>query len=144
MATIGILIERQRTYGRRLCEGIIRFAREQQDWTLRVIDFANLQQSARSAGFDGFIARVVDDRTEDLLRSAGKPVVDVFFERPRTGFAAADQDAVQVGRMAAMHFIEHRFSNFAFCGYNGRSYSDRRQIYARDDKDDEQGGDYYN
>ena len=127
METIGILIERQRTYGRRLCEGIIRFARERTNWTLRIVDFMNLPQIAHNKDIDGFIARVMDDRAEEQLRATGKPVVDVFFERPRMGFAAADQNALLVGQMAAQHFIEHRFTNFAFCGYNGRSYSDRRR-----------------
>ena len=127
MATIGILIERQRTYGRRLCEGIIHFARERTNWTLRIVDFMNLPQIAHNKDIDGFIARVMDDRAEEQLRATGKPVVDVFFERPRMGFAAADQNALLVGQMAAQHFIEHRFTNFAFCGYNGRSYSDRRR-----------------
>ena len=127
MATIGILIERQRTYGRRLCEGIIRFARERTNWALRIVDFMNLPQIAHNKDIDGFIARVMDDRAEEQLRATGKPVVDVFFERPRMGFAAADQNALLVGQMAAQHFIEHRFTNFAFCGYNGRSYSDRRR-----------------
>ena len=127
MATIGILIERQRTYGRRLCEGIIRFARERTNWILRIVDFMNLPQIAHNKDIDGFIARVMDDRAEEQLRATGKPVVDVFFERPRMGFAAADQNALLVGQMAAQHFIEHRFTNFAFCGYNGRSYSDRRR-----------------
>ena len=127
MATIGILIERQRTYGRRLCEGIIRFARERTNWTLRIVDFMNLPHIAHNKNIDGFIARVMDDRAEEQLRATGKPVVDVFFERPRMGFAAADQNALLVGQMAAQHFIEHRFTNFAFCGYNGRSYSDRRR-----------------
>ena len=127
METIGILIERQRTYGRRLCEGIIRFAREKTNWILRIVDFMNLPQIAHNKDIDGFIARVMDDRAEEQLRATGKPVVDVFFERPRMGFAAADQNALLVGQMAAQHFIEHRFTNFAFCGYNGRSYSDRRR-----------------
>ena len=127
MAIIGILIERQRTYGRRLCEGIIRFARERTNWTLRIVDFINPPHIAHNKDIDGFIARVMDDRAEEQLRATGKPVVDVFFERPRMGFAAADQNALLVGQMAAQHFIEHRFTNFAFCGYNGRSYSDRRR-----------------
>lgn len=127
MATIGILIERQRTYGRRLCEGIIRFARERTNWTLRIVDFIDLPNIARNKDIDGFIARVMDDTAEEELRATGKPIVDVFFERPRKGFAAADQNALLVGQMAAQHFIEHRFTNFAFCGYNGRSYSDKRR-----------------
>ena len=65
MATIGILIERQRTYGRRLCEGIIRFARERTNWTLRIVDFMNLPQIAHNKDIDGFIARVMDDRAEE-------------------------------------------------------------------------------
>ena len=87
----------------------------------------NLPHIAHNKDIDGFIARVMDDRAEEQLRATGKPVVDVFFERPRMGFAAADQNALLVGQMAAQHFIEHRFTNFAFCGYNGRSYSDRRR-----------------
>ena len=127
MATVGILIERQRTYGRRLCEGIIKFARERSDWTLRIVDFADLKHISRYANIDGYIARVMNDKAEKALRDTGKPVVDVFFERRREGFAAADQNARLVGQMAARHFIEHRFTHFAFCGYNGRSYSDRRR-----------------
>ena len=126
MKTIGIMIERQRMYGRRLCEGIIRFARRRTDWSLRIVDFADLRHPSRLSGYDGFIARVMDDEAEAALRATGRPVVDVFFERPRAGFGAADQNARFVGQMAARHFIEHRFTRFAFCGYNGRSYSDRR------------------
>ena len=47
MKTIGILIERQRMYGRRLCEGVIRFARERADWSLKIVDFADLHHPAR-------------------------------------------------------------------------------------------------
>ena len=70
MKTIGILIERQRMYGRRLCEGIIRFARERTDWSLKIVDFADLQHPARLSSCDGFIARVMDDRAEATLTRA--------------------------------------------------------------------------
>lgn len=126
MRTIGIIIERQRTYGRRLCEGIVRFARERKDWSLRVIEFSELRGLLRGSNHDGFIARVMNDKISRLLADTGKPVVDVFYERPIPGFAAVDQHARTVGQMAARHFIEHKFANFAFCGYNGRRYSDDR------------------
>ncbi|MBR3822266.1 MAG: hypothetical protein IKJ37_11700, partial [Kiritimatiellae bacterium] len=58
MSTIGILIERQRTYGRRRCEGIIRFARERTNWTLSIVDFMNLPHIAHNKDIDGFIASV--------------------------------------------------------------------------------------
>lgn len=132
MKNIGILIERQRAYGRRLCNGVIRFARERGDWNLGIVEFASLSRRSLLAKYDGFIARVMNDGMAERLKASGRPVVDVFFERPIDGFAAADQDASKVGQLAASHFMEHRFTRFAFCGYNGRSYSDtRRDAFVR-------------
>jgi LacI family transcriptional regulator len=110
-----------------LCEGIVRFARERKDWSLRIVEFSEILDSTRRRLHDGFIARVMNDEIADILASTGKPVVDVFLEKPVPGFAGVDQNASLVGQMAAQHFIEHRFSNFAFCGYNGRRYSDDRR-----------------
>jgi len=132
MRTIGIIIERQRAYGRRLCEGIVRFARERKDWSLRIVEFSEIHRNPRLRQHDGFIARVMDDGIADILANTGRPVVDVFLEKPIHGFAGVDQNARIVGQMAARHFIEHRFSNFAFCGYDGRRYSDdRRNAFVR-------------
>lgn len=127
MRTIGIMIERQRAYGRRLCEGIVRFAQERSDWSLRIIEFSELDNRLRQGRYDGFIVRVMNDEIAKRLAKTGKPVVDVFFEKPIPGFAAIDQNGRIVGQMAARHFIEHRFTNFAFCGYDGRRYSDDRK-----------------
>ena len=127
MKTIGIMIERQRAYGRRLCEGVVRFAQERNDWSLRIIEFSELDSKLRKGRYDGFIARVMNDEIAKKLAKAGRPVVDVFFEKPIPGFAAIDQNGRIVGQMAARHFIEHRFTNFAFCGYDGRRYSDDRK-----------------
>ena len=124
--TIGILIERQRAYGRRLCEGIVRFAKERGDWSLRIIEFGELAAKLRKGRYDGIIARVMNDRIADALLRVGCPVVDVFCEKPMPSFGATDQDADAVGQMAAQHFIEHKFTQFAFCGYDGRTYSDMR------------------
>lgn len=132
MKTIGILIERQRAFGRRLCQGVVRFAEERRDWSLRMIEFSQLEHTLRRNDYDGFVTRVMNESIAESLQRTGRPVVDVFFERPIAGFAAADQDALAVGQMAARHFIEHRFANFAFCGYNGRRYSDgRRDSFVR-------------
>ena len=132
MKTIGIIIERQRAYGRRLCEGIARFARERKDWSLRIVEFSEIRRNPRLRSHDGFIARVMNDEIAAVLADTGKPVVDVFLGKPIPGFAGVDQNARIVGQMAARHFIEHRFTNFAFCGYDGRRYSDdRRNAFVR-------------
>lgn len=127
MQTIGIAIDRQRTYGRRLCQGIVDYARANTDWTLRIVEFDEFERTSRVTDCDGFIARVLNDRLAERLAATGKPVVDVFCERTHDGFASVDQNARLVGQLAARHFIEHLFSRFAFCGYNGLSYSDMRR-----------------
>ena len=85
MRTIGIMIERQRAYGRRLCEGIVRFAQERNDWSLRIIEFAELDNRLRQDRYDGFIVRVMNDEITKKLAKTGKPVVLVLVNgRPLT------------------------------------------------------------
>ena len=87
MKAIGIIIERQRAYGRRLCEGIVRFAKERKDWSLRVVEFQEIRGTTKLRSYDGFIARVMNNKIADILANTGKPVVDVFLEKPIPGFA---------------------------------------------------------
>ena len=127
MKTIGIIIERNRTYGRRLCQGIANYFREKEGWQLKLIEQAFLERPKSLIGFDGFIARVNNDRLAARLLATKKPVVDVFYEKSRPGMSAADQNAQLIGQMAARHFIEHYFTSFAFCGLNGIAFSDQRR-----------------
>lgn len=126
------MIERQRAYGRRLCEGIVRYARDREDWALEMLDWADAESPAALSGCDGFIARILDERTAAALRRTQRPVVDVFADMLRPEFAAADQDADAIGRLATRHFTEHLFTRFAFFGHEGRRYSDlRRDAFRR-------------
>lgn len=132
MKRIGIMIERQRAYGRRLCEGIVRFARDREDWALEMLDWSDLEHAPRLDGYDGFIARVLDPRMADALARTKRPVVDVFADALRPGFAAADQDADAIARLAVRHFRDHLHTRFAFFGHEGRRYSDlRRDAFRR-------------
>ena len=126
MKRIGILIERQRAYGRSICLGISRFAQEHADWSMRMLEWADADNPRRLHEFDGFIVRILNDRLARTFLNTGKPVVDVFHEREWPGVSSVDQHARIIGQVAARHFIEHKFTRFAFCGFNGRSYSDKR------------------
>ena len=131
MKNIGILIERQRAYGRRLCEGIVRFAQERNDWVLNMLEWEDLQHIDRLKKFDGFIARIFNDQIATAIMRANKPVVDVYVSCERAGMSSSDQQARRIGQMAARHFIEHKFTRFAFFGHDGKRYSDlRRDAFA--------------
>lgn len=132
MKKIGILIERQRAYGRQLCEGIVRFAQERNDWALNMLEWEDLHHPERLTKFDGFIARIINDQDAATLKTTGKPIVDVYVSRERDGIASSDQLARRIGQMAVRHFVEHKFTRFAFFGHEGKRYSDlRRDAFIR-------------
>ena len=132
MKRIGIMIERQRAYGRRLCEGIVRYARDREDWALKMLDWDDAASPTALSGCDGFIARVLDERMAAALRRTRRPVVDVYTDPVRGAFASVDQDADAIGRLAADHFTGRLFTRFAFFGHEGRRYSDlRRDAFCR-------------
>ena len=132
MKRIGLIIERHWHYGRRLCEGIAEYARTQSDWTLDFPEWSELRDRAALSRFDGFIARIWNRTMFRALRRSDRPVVDVYGCIPSGEFVTADQDARRIGQLAARHFIEHRFKNFAFCGYAGQSFSTaRRESFVR-------------
>ena len=129
---VGVLVERQRAYGRRLCEGAAAYACECPDLSLGMMEWRDLDDSRKLSGYDAFIVRVLDDRMEQILRRTRKPVVDVFFGKYREGFGVSDLDNVTIARLAAEHFVSRGFREFAYCGYNGINFSDvRRTAFAR-------------
>ena len=134
MKRIGIFVERQRAWGRQLCEGVASFAQERADWELTTLEREDLASQRLLATFDGFIARVYDETVAEAFCRAEKPVADVSCERTRPApfILGVLQNNRDIGILAARHFIEHRFVNFAFCGFDGKRFSDaRRDAFVR-------------
>ena len=127
MRNIGILIERQRAFGRRLCTGIVQYAQTREDWQLTMLDMDDLVHPAHLAGFDGFIARVINGEIARTFAKVGRPVVDVFEGDRAQRFAKVVQDAEKISGLAAEHFLQHRFTKFGFFGHEGIAYSDLRR-----------------
>ena len=123
MKHIGLIVERHWHYGRRLCEGIAACSREDGGVALEFVDPDELPDAKRLRRHDGFIARVWDDSIAEPLRRSGRPVIDIYAGDSRPGFAVADQDSTLIGHLAAHHFIERRFTRFAFCGYSRQRFS---------------------
>jgi len=65
----------------------------------------------------------MNDEMAEILLACGKPIVDVYYEKPRLGVAVVKTNHAQIGRLAADHFISRRFSHFAFCGFAGGRFS---------------------
>ena len=76
---------------------------------------------------DGIICQIYDDRLARVYRQTGKPVVELFESRVRSEFARILPDDVATGVMAARHFIERGFRNFAFFGAPAMLWSRERE-----------------
>ena len=100
---VGVMIERSRAYGRQLCEGVAAYALEHRDWNLTPIDGNDLSDGRKMRRFDGFICRFLDTRVPRKVLRYGKPIVDVYHDRPLDGIAAVDSDHYDIGRAAAEH-----------------------------------------
>ena len=129
---VGLLVERSRAFGRELCEGIITFAQEREDWELHFMDAADILRRSHGESMDGFIARVTTDAIASSLAKTGRPVVDLYYEKPRRGFAIVKTMHESVGRLAAEHFLGRRFKNFAYCPYGeGKTSEYCQKSFAR-------------
>ena len=77
---------------------------------------------------DGIIARIENRKVANKLLRIGCPVVDVLGNQPFPSIPGLDTDAKLVARMAADFFLKSGFRHFAFCGFQGLPFSDRRRV----------------
>ena len=120
---IGLIVEITREFGRGLCRGVSELAQESGSFNPFLIDAPKLKNPDQLREYDGFIARVMNDRIAQVLAKTKKPVVDVYYDKPRDKFAIVKTRHSRIGTLAAEHFIERKFKNFAFCGFGGGRFS---------------------
>jgi len=126
---IGVLVETSRAYGRGVAEGIIGYAREH-DWVLFPQEsglFLELPPWLLRERLDGIIAFVFTQAIGRRLLAKKIPAVDVYGQGFLPGAPIVGVDADAVAIMAADFFLKAGFTRFAFCGYPGIFFSDRRQ-----------------
>jgi LacI family transcriptional regulator len=88
----------------------------------------------RAMGATGFIGRIQTPAVAKAVLKAGLPAIamDLSEEQLAAGNPLAQlseimPDSPKTGRLAAEHFLDRGFRQFAFCGYRGRIWSQRRE-----------------
>ena len=125
--SIAVAVERSTVYGRNILRGFAEIAGNRPEWNLTLLDPRGAAVAARRNLFDAWICRIPDDRAAAALARTGRPVVDLAAPHDRHRFASVATDAKAIGRLAAKHLLERRYPAFAFCGYPGIGFSDRRR-----------------
>ena len=123
---IAVQIETNRAHGRALLEGLADYALARTDWRLEAVEPNALTNPASLRRFDGFIVRVMDDRTADALIKTRKPVIDTYGRTDRSPIPFIRLDDGAIARCAADCFAEHRYTRCAFCGFKGLRFSEVR------------------
>jgi LacI family transcriptional regulator len=125
-----LFVETSREFGRGLLHGIARYARLHGPW--RVHRWPGALDSSlpewKSLQIDGAIVR--DVKAVEGLAQAGIPII--FAQHSRESYApfpALITDSASIGCMAAEHFLDRGFQNFAWCGLDDFVWSRKRAQY---------------
>lgn len=125
---IAVAVERSTVYGRNILRGFAEIAGNRPEWDLSLLDPRRTAAVAANGGrFDAWVCRIPDDHAAAALARTGRPVVDLAPPHEHAAFASVATDAKAIGRLAAEHLLARRYPKFAFCGYPGIGFSDRRR-----------------
>jgi LacI family transcriptional regulator len=127
---VALLIESSRAYGRGLFLGVAKFVRQRHDWSIQSEEWKWTDAPPawlKHWDGDGVIARIETPAMARLIERLGVPTVDVRGSVQGLRFPLIDTDDQKVAFLAAEHFLERGFRHFAFCGFAGANYSDKRR-----------------
>jgi LacI family transcriptional regulator len=129
---VALIIESSRAYGRGLFLGIARFVREHHEWSVQSEEWKWTDAFPvwlRKWGGDGVIARVETPEMAAFIRQLGVPAVDVRGSVSGFRLPLIDTDDRKVANLAAEHLMSRGFRHYAFCGFVGANYSDKRSLW---------------
>lgn len=126
---VAILIETSTTWGAELVAGIAEYARQHGKWSMFVEPRGRYERLRlpRDWRGDGIIARVTHPLLGEDLKASRLPAVNVSWIRLRDlAIPQVTADEVAVGKLAAQHFLDRGYRNFAYFGPDARhGYEDR-------------------
>lgn len=128
---VALLIETSRAYGRGIFAGVASFVQTNPHWTV-LYQERYLEQCAPRSLLekkpDGILMRIGDRRVSGGIIRTGIPTVDLLDEPRKDGCPVCLIDDFSVAELAAEHLLTNGFANFAFCGFRGVPFSERRKM----------------
>ncbi len=128
LPNVALIFNTHKSYGRGILRGVKRWARLHRAWNIYTESEHGPLEARDLVGWkgDGVIGQLSLGVAEDF-RERGLAVVSVSNRVRLDGFPAVFTDDIAVGRLAAEHFLERGFKQFAFVGYDGYIYSQQRR-----------------
>jgi len=126
---VAICVDKGRSYGRGVLLGIADYIEAFGPWSLFIEPAALGQYGERWLDDwkgDGVLAYIEDPAFARMLKKRRIPAVELFGHRDDLDLPQVANDDCAIGRLAAEHFIERQFKNFAFSGYPDEAWVRRR------------------
>jgi len=126
---VALLFEATNAYARGLLVGIGEYILSHGPWS---VHYAELSPSDKPPAWlsnwtgDGILIRGENRRIAQAVEKLTGPVVDLTPSRLLSRAPWVKSDDAAIARLAAEHFLERGFRNFAFCGDARFSWSKRR------------------
>ena len=131
---IAVFLPIDAAYGREILRGVARYYRDFP--AIQVLKFNQTSDydpaTLRALEVGGIIAKVTSRRDERALLSLHLPVLNFSGQFHTSRIPTITSDDSRIGRMAARHFTQRGFQNFAFCGSNAHQASHARFLAFRD------------
>lgn len=127
---VAVCVDQFRSHGRGVMRGIAEYVETFGPWSLFIDPLADSHYpQGRSEDWrgEGILTYIEDAKRAERLRRTGIPTVELFAYRLDRILPLVAPDDVAVGRLAAEHLLGRHFRHFAFCGYTGGLWSERRQ-----------------
>lgn len=114
-----LLIDTAGAYGRGVVEGIGRYVREHNQWSIqyeyRALDSPSPKWLRHWSG-DGIISRTVSHEQAKILRATKRPLVELH-GHPKSGVAEVHTDIPVQAQMAVDHFFDCGLRHFGFFAF---------------------------
>jgi LacI family transcriptional regulator len=125
---VALAIPLEDEYWRGVIHGILKLVGNTQPWTLTRVDpTAHEVERLVKAGAGAMIAAVGTPQMAEIIKTANIPCVNVSSAVTDAGLTQMHPDDVDIGQLAATHFLKRGIRNFAYVGVALRNDSAMRQ-----------------
>lgn len=126
---VAVCVDQFRSHGRGVMRGIAKYVETFGPWSLFIDPLADSHYPrGRSENWqgDGILTYIMETSRAERLRASRIPTVELFAYRLDRKLPLVAHDDAAIGRVAAEHLMGRHLRRFAFSGYLGSSWSDRR------------------